>query len=430
MSNDEILYNRKDYSSFANSDEVISTDIKLEWTLDFDNHRIYGSVDHIVKVLVDGANSVVFDSRNIHLLGDILINNKPAAYVLGEEDSILGTKITVTIPAELRKKETLLSVHIPYRVDPNASAVQWLEPSATKGGKHPYVFTQCQAIHARSLFPCMDSPGIKTPYSAKVTAPKWCTVLMSALASNYITENNKNDSSETNVFHWTQPVPTSPYLVALAAGNLKSLDISNRVRIWAEPEVIAAAHNEFAETEDFVAAAELITGCAYQWNRYDVVCLPPSFPYGGMENPCLTFATPTLLAGDRSLADVIAHEIAHSWTGNLVSNHVWDHFWLNEGWTVWLERKITSHVKHNDEVGRLSSEIGLVHLHESIEQQGPENKFTQLVWPLRGEDPDDAFSSIPYEKVFIDFVLFSVFLYWKGPFFGNEEKNNLFEFLL
>jgi leukotriene-A4 hydrolase len=228
MSNLSILYNRKDYSSFANSDEVISTNIKFDWTLDFDNHRIYGSVEHIVKVLVDGASSVVLDSRNIHLLGDILINSKPTEYVLGEEDAILGTKITINIPAELRKKETLLSVHLPYRVDPNASAVEWLEP---KGSKNPLAFTQCQAIHARSLFPCMDSPGIKTPYSAKVTAPKWCTVLMSALASDYITENNNNDSSETNVFHWNQPVPTSPYLVALAAGNLKSLDISNRVRI-------------------------------------------------------------------------------------------------------------------------------------------------------------------------------------------------------
>jgi leukotriene-A4 hydrolase len=398
MSNTELLYNKKDYSSFANAEEVISTDIKLDWNLDFENNRIWGSVDHVVKVLVDGAATVVFDSRDIILLGDILVNNVKATWTIGEPHPVLGTKITIDIQTELRKKDTLLSVHIPYRVHPNASAVQWLDPAATKGGKHPYLFTQCQAIHARSLLPCMDSPGLKTPYSAKVTAPKWCTVLMSALAANYITENAA-ENPNVNVFHWTQPVPTSPYLIALAAGNLASKDVSPRVRIWAEPEVVEAAHAEFIETEDFVQAAEAITGCAYQWNRYDVVCLPPSFPYGGMENPCLTFATPTLLAGDRSLADVIAHEIAHSWTGNLVTNHVWDHFWLNEGWTVWLERKITSRFKRNDEVGRLSAEIGLVHLHESIEQQGADSQFTQLVWPLRGEDPDDAFSSIPYEKV-------------------------------
>ena len=138
-----------------------------------------------------------------------------------------------------------------------------------------------------------------------------------------------------SVHRWKQPVPTSSYLIALAVGSLASSDLSGRVRIWAEPEVIAAAAFEFSETEAFLTAAEQIT-CPYKWTRYDVLCLPPSFPYGGMENPCLTFATPTLLAGDKSLADVIAHEIAHSWTGNLVTNHTWEHFWLNEGWTVWV----------------------------------------------------------------------------------------------
>jgi leukotriene-A4 hydrolase len=184
--------------------------------------------------------------------------------------------------------------------------------------------------------------------------------------------------------------------------------------------ITAAAHNEFAETEDLLAAAELITGCDYQWNRYDVVCLPTSFPLDGTGNPCLMFLSSSLLTGDHSAADVVAHEIAHAWTGNIVTNHVWDHFWLNEGWTVWLKRKITSHLKHNDEVGRLFSEIGLVHLHESIEQLGPENKFTQLVWPLRGEDPADAFSSMVQYSLIFCFVLCILVL--KRTFFGNEEK--------
>lgn len=187
-------------------------------------------------------------------------------------------------------------------------------------------------------------------------------------------------------------------LVALAAGRLESRDISPRVRVWAEPEVVEAAAYEFDETEEFLATAESLT-CPYAWTRYDVLCLPPSFPYGGMENPCLTFATPTLLAGDRSLADVIAHEIAHSWTGNLVTNATWEHFWLNEGWTVWLERKITARVKGGEEHRLLSSEIGVKALEDSINVLGgEEGKFTALVWPLSGEDPDDAFSSVPYEK--------------------------------
>ena len=188
--------------------------------------------------------------------------------------------------------------------------------------------------------------------------------------------------------------------MALAAGRLESRDISPRVRVWAEPEVVEAAAFEFAETEEFLSTAESLT-CPYAWTRYDVLCLPPSFPYGGMENPCLTFATPTLLAGDRSLADVIAHEIAHSWTGNLVTNATWEHFWLNEGWTVWLERKITARVKGGEEHRLLSAQIGWRDLEDSVNLFGGEQgRFTSLVCPIGEEDPDDAFSSVPYEKGF------------------------------
>jgi leukotriene-A4 hydrolase len=214
--------------------------------------------------------------------------------------------------------------------------------------------------------------SVKCPYSARVKAPNWCTVLMSAVAAN---QSPVFSADGCHIFEWNQTVPTSAYLIALAAGELSSHDVSPRVRIWAEPSVIFEAQYEFAETEvslmrdiliimnmniavlqRFLTAAEAITGVPYVWGRYDVLCLPPSFPYGGMENPCLTFATPTLLAGDRSLADVIAHEIAHSWTGNLVTNQTWDHFWLNEGWTVWLERKIAAAVKGR-EAAKLSAEV-------------------------------------------------------------------------
>lgn len=198
---------------------------------------------------------------------------------------------------------------------------------------------------------------------------------------------------------WLQPVPVPSYLVALAAGELESREISPRVKVWAEPSVVDAAAFEFSETEVFLTTAEDLT-IPYVWGRYDVLCLPPSFPYGGMENPCLTFATPTLLAGDKSLADVIAHEIAHSWTGNLVTNCTWEHFWLNEGWTMWLERKIMSRVKKDTNQLKLSAQIGFKCLEDDTALFGEDSKFTQLVWPLTGEDPDEAFSGIPYEKGF------------------------------
>jgi leukotriene-A4 hydrolase len=346
------LFNKADPSSYANPTEAVSTNIELEWDIDFEKQAITGSVQHTVRIVTDGATHVDFDSSKINFTGDVLVNGTPGTFVTAPTNKVLGTKISVFIPQDLRAEGTTFTVKFAYYITTEASATQWLPASATKGQKHPYLFTQCQAIHARSLMPCQDSPGIKTQYSARVTAPSWCTVLMSAIA-----EPTEEKVEDKNLFVWKQPTPTSAYLVALAAGRMESREISHRVRVWAEPEVVEAALFEFSETEDFVVAAEKLTGCPYQWGRYDILCLPPSFPYGGMENPCLTFATPTLLAGDKSLADVIAHEIAHSWTGNLVTNHNWDHFWLNEGWTVWLERKITSAVRGNPEFGRLSTQV-------------------------------------------------------------------------
>lgn len=353
--NEKHLYNKKDPSSFSNPLEAVSTNIALDWDIDFDKQTISGSVEHTVRIVSDGASHVDFDSSKINITGDVLVNGAAGTYTTAPTDKVLGTKIIVNIPENLRKEGSIFSVKFNYYITTEASATQWLDASATKGQKHPYLFTQCQAIHARSLMPCQDSPGIKTQYTARVTAPTWCTVLMSAIA-----QETKEQVAGKNVFYWKQPTPTSAYLVALAAGRMESREISHRVRVWAEPEVVEAALFEFSETEEFVQAAEALTGCPYQWGRYDILCLPPSFPYGGMENPCLTFATPTLLAGDKSLADVIAHEIAHSWTGNLVTNHNWDHFWLNEGWTVWLERKIISKVRKNPEFGRLSSQVSML----------------------------------------------------------------------
>lgn len=355
------LYAKADLSSFANPLEAVSTKMNLNWDIDFEKQTITGSVEHTVQIVKDGADHVDFDSSKINIIGDVLVNNQPGSYTAAPVHEILGTKLSVAVPSELRVAGTTFTILFNYSIGTDASAMQWLDASATKGQKYPYLFTQSQAIHARSMMPCMDSPGVKTQYTARVTAPKWCTVLMSAVADESAKAASSDDDTK-NVFFWNQPVPTPAYLVALAAGNLESREISHRVRVWAEPEVVESALFEFSETEEFVLAAEALTGCAYQWGRYDILCLPPSFPYGGMENPCLTFATPTLLAGDKSLADVIAHEIAHSWTGNLVTNHNWDHFWLNEGWTVWLERKITSRVRNNDEIGKLSSQVRLFDL--------------------------------------------------------------------
>jgi len=216
---------------------------------------------------------------------------------------------------------------------------------------------------------------------------------MSALSKG----STKSEDGGKTTWHWEQPVPTSTYLIAICVGDLASRDISDRCRVWSEPGIVDAVAFEFSETEEFLKTAEDLT-IPYMWGRYDVVCLPPSFPYGGMENPCLTFVTPTLLAGDRSLADVVAHEIAHSWTGNLVTNGTWEHFWLNEGWTTWLQRRIMGRMKNDPKFFDFDAIGGWKHLTDDVALL-PED-FSRLVPVIGGCDPDDAFSGVPYEKGF------------------------------
>ena len=256
------------------------------------------------------------------------------------------------------------------------------------------VFTQCQAIHARALLPCQDSPGVKAPYTASLTVPDGLVGLMSAIATSF--PEGKVGDGKSRTFTFEQTVPMATYLIAIAAGNLEKRDVGPRTAVWSEPEMVEAGAYEFADTEKFVVVGEEIM-TPYEWKRYDVLLLPPSFPYGGMENPCLTFVTPTLLAGDRSQANVIAHEVTHSWMGNLVSPETWDHFWLNEGWTRFVETKIMERMEGKP-IAHLKVNEGLKALRDAVEEFGPEHEYTKLVPTLDGGDPDDAFSSIPYEK--------------------------------
>lgn len=228
---------------------------------------------------------------------------------------------------------------------------------------------------------------------------------MSAIGKGSKRKGGAGAASTT--FYFEQKVVIPAYLLCLAVGHLQSRDVGPRTSVWSEPSVVDKAAHEFGEAEEFIASAEAIMGQEYVWGRYDILCLPPSFPFGGMENPCLTFVTPTLLAGDRSLANVVAHEVAHSWTGNLITNHTWEHFWLNEGWTVWLERKIKAAMAGAKAGGAADMTYydfdaisGWKHLADDVARFGADHPFTTLSPPLSDDDPDDAFSSVPYEKGF------------------------------
>ena len=271
----------------------------------------------------------------------------------------------------------------------DASAMQWIPKEQTIGGQYPYMFTQCQSIHARSLFPCQDSPSVKFTFDARVSVAEPHSNLTVLMGAN---EMKKTDGGYS--FKQTTRIPS--YLMALAVGNLKSKEIGPRSLVWTEPEQLEAAASEFSETETFLKTAEEVAG-PYRWGRYDLLVLPPSFPYGGMENPCLTFLSPSLIAGDRSLADVVAHEISHSWTGNLVTNRTWEHFWLNEGWTMFLERKITGKLK-GESYRHFDALLGLNDLRDSIKHMSERNIDTSLYPDLASTHPDDAFSTVPYEK--------------------------------
>ncbi|XP_033105595.1 leukotriene A-4 hydrolase-like [Anneissia japonica] len=385
---------RVDSSSLSSPDKIITTNIKLTWDVDFTEKSIKGSAILDVKTLEDSVTHLVLDTRSltIHSVTDFKTGQK-LDFNLKEEVKPYGWPLEIKLPTSAQQKGSTAKISVEYATSPNASALAWMEPEQTSGRKHPYLYSQCQAIHARSIVPCQDTPAIKITYQADVTVPHKLTALMSATRlENQL--SSRDGAKRIFKFHQTVPIPS--YLFAIVVGALESRKIGPRTSIWSEADIVDIAAAEFEDTEKMLVAAESIAG-PYNWDQYDLLVLPPSFPFGGMENPCLTFVTPTLLAGDKSLANVIAHEIAHSWTGNLVTNLNWNHFWLNEGHTVFLERKIIA--KLNDEQTRHFHAIGgWKDLINSVKEYGEEHEFTKLIPFLEGSDPDDSFSSVPYEK--------------------------------
>ncbi|KAF9146590.1 Leukotriene A-4 hydrolase [Mortierella sp. GBA39] len=379
-----------DPTSQSNIDELKTNHIHLDLTVDFSAKTLTGSAELELEAITDKVSKVVLDTSYIDVRS-VSSNGKALQFNLAKRHEKYGSALTITLGTTL-SKGTKTKVNVEYATTQDCTACQWLEPSQTVGKKHPYLFTQCQAIHARSLLPCQDSPSIKLTYSANITTP------LRAVMSAVPTGEDKHADGDKTTFKFEQKQRIPSYLIALAVGNLKEREIGPRSTVWTEPEVLEAAAWEFVDTENFIRTGEALL-TPYDWGRYDLLVLPASFPYGGMENPCLTFVTPSLLAGDRSLVDVVAHEIAHSWMGNLVTTENWEHFWLNEGFTVFVERKILGRMRgkeHSD----FSAILGKKSLQESVNLYGQDHPFTALRPCLRGEDPDDSFSRVPYEKGF------------------------------
>lgn len=376
---------RLDVHSYAEPDIAIVTHLDWDAEVDFDNKIIKAiaslSIDRTAE-----AKVLYLDTKGLNIENVTSSDGSKLEYTIGEEDKILGRSLGIELTPDTKE------VIIRYTTSPKAEALQWLDPVQTAGGKRPFLFTQSQAILARSWVPIQDSPGIRFTYSATVKVPSDLLALMSA-------ENPQSKNSEgTYTFKMEQPIPA--YLLALTVGDITFKPISSNTGVYAEPSVIEAAAYEFAQMDDMLEAAEKLYG-AYRWGRYDLIVLPPSFPFGGMENPRLTFATPTILAGDRSLTSLVAHELAHSWSGNLVTNETWDDFWLNEGFTVYFERRIMEAIEDKSYAEMLAA-LGYQDLKESVDrfyEDGNEDD-TKLKLNLKGRDPDEGVSDIAYEKGF------------------------------
>jgi leukotriene A-4 hydrolase/aminopeptidase len=375
---------RPDPHSYYDTTQPRTRHWELEWFIDFFQRQIEGSVTLYLENPSGGRMDL--DTKGLTIRGVYSDGGNPIPYHLADEEPILGQRLSFDLPEGTR------SVMINYVTSPEAVALQWFEPEMTLGKRQPFMYSQCQAIHARTIAPCQDTPRVRVTYRAVVTVPEEITPVMSAGPAGQI----RDLPPGVRAFRFAMPQPIPPYLLAIAAGALDFRELSPRARVWAEPEMVEKAQYEFGEVERMIETAEQLFG-PYEWDRYDMLVLPPAFPFGGMENPRMTFLTPTVIAGDRSLVDVIAHELAHSWTGNLVTNASMEHFWLNEGFTTWAERRILDAL-HGDRASALRWAIGQKALDDSVARFGADSPLTKLQTDLRGIDPDDAFSSIPYEK--------------------------------
>jgi leukotriene A-4 hydrolase/aminopeptidase len=375
---------RVDPHSYFDSDQPRVTHLDLDLRVDFERRRLAGQIMLVLEKAAAGPMDL--DTKGLGIGSVCGADGCGIPFELSGEEPILGRRLRLQLPARTER------FVIAYETGPDAVALQWLAPEQTAGRRHPFLFSQCQPIHARTMVPVQDSPWVRTTYHAAVTVPEPLAAVMSAGPAG--DGPGPGAADHTFLFEMPQAVPS--YLIALAVGDLTSRDLSPRSRVWAERATADAAAYEFAGIEEMIRAAERMFG-PYEWDRYDMLVLPPSFPYGGMENPRMTFLTPTVLAGDRSLVDVVAHEMAHSWTGNLVTNATMDHFWLNEGFTVWAERRILEAL-HGEEAAALGWAIGQNALDESLARFPADSPFTLLRTHLEGVDPDDVYSSIPYEK--------------------------------
>ena len=368
-----------DYHSFANPNEVRVTHLSLDLTANFESKQLIGSVTLDIERAKPENDTLVLDTRGLDIQR-VSVDGEDVPFDMRETDPDLGTPLSITLPSAAN------SLTVAYSTSPEASGVQWLTPAQTAGKKHPFLFTQAQAVHARSFIPLQDSPQVRVTYDATIKTPEALLAVMSA--------SNDPTTERDGEYEFTMPQPIPSYLIALAIGDLEFKAMGERTGVYAEPALLESAAKEFEDTEAMLEVTEATYG-PYQWDRYDLLILPPSFPFGGMENPRLSFITPTVIAGDKSLVSLIAHELAHSWSGNTVTNATWRDLWLNEGFTTYLTYRIMEMIYGHDRFKK-EAVLGYQDLENDVAALDDNDEI--LAIDLRGRNPDDVFSNIPYEK--------------------------------
>jgi len=404
----------KDTNTFSNYEIIKQTNIEANFNIDFSQKIIHGTVKTYFTAVEDGE-VIVLDTRALKINSVIDSDTgEELEYVLDEQFELDANGIPLKIYKEFNKGDQI-SILIKYDTTDGGSAVQWLDPEQTTGKIYPFMFTQCESILCRELLPTQDTPAVKITVSMGLTVIKPLFALDSGIYQNKI------DNGDTVTYFYEQKIPIPSYLIALAAGAIEERVISDRTKVYAEKELVDLAAYEFEDTENFIQLAEAYT-IPYEWGEYNLLILPSSFPFGGMENPTLTFVTPSLIAGDKSLANVVAHEISHSWSGNLVTMDNWSDFWLNEGFTMFLQRKIMEKTYDLD-MSKLDSMFLYNEMSNDIIKFGESKSFTSLRPYLVGRHADDAFSQIPYEKGFN-------FLYYLENLVNSQSDIDLFRKIL
>ncbi len=410
----DIKQNEEDISSYSNFNEIIQKELEIDVSLDFEKKQMIGKMDVKYEILNSDVSKIVLDLKGPEISsveyiqkdeeGEIIksIKLNYEIYLENEFKDSLGTPLVIYLEniktnSESEYKSIIDSKSLMLRINfittEKCTGIQFLTKEQTYTKNYPFMFTQCEAIQCRTLFPIQDSPSVKSTYQVKTSIESPLTFLFGGIIKTKYYDSN----TKKNITLFEQNIPIPSYLVAFVAGELEYGRISERCGVWTEIGLCKKACYEFKDAEKYIKIAEEYLDHPYEWQIYNLLVLPFSFPYGGMENPNLTFVTPSLLAGDCSMSNVIGHEISHSWTGNLVTNKNWKNFWVNEGFTIFMERKLDSALLGED-MENLEAIVGNNELIADIKILGEDCEYTKLSPNYGGNDPDDGFSTVPYEK--------------------------------